>query len=195
VALPKNTETPRTLELQAIVSAAHEKELEIWPVAKSADYAVIGQFITLFGYIDLNLRRIVEAAAAAGVLEENKTKACDLKIDKVETAIQSLPGMPVENKRAIAYIKNLRLVRNLLAHFAVKRFPNDDAYCFLTKSAEDFREAMNVEPEPHVLMTAVLECKALSGALSEVVGLEKWLSYVAAELVKRFAAGMKTAAP
>jgi hypothetical protein len=195
VALPKNTETPRTLELQAIVSAAHEKELEIWPVAKSADYAVIGQFITLFGYIDLNLRRIVEAAAAAGVLEENKTKACDLKIDKVETAIQSLPGMPVENKRAIAYIKNLRLVRNLLAHFAVKRFPNDDAYCFLTKSAEDFREAMNVEPEPHVLMTAVLECKALNGALSEVVGLEKWLSYVAAELVKRFAAGMKTAAP
>ena len=195
MALPKNTETPRTLELQAIVSAAHEKELEIWPVAKSADYAVIGQFITLFGYIDLNLRRIVEAAAAAGVLEENKTKACDLKIDKVETAIQSLPGMPVENKRAIAYIKNLRLVRNLLAHFAVKRFPNDDAYCFLTKSAEDFREAMNVEPEPHVLMTAVLECKALSGALSEVVGLEKWLSYVAAELVKRFAAGMKTAAP
>ena len=142
---------------------------------------------------DLNLRRIVEAAAAAGILQETKTKACDLKIDKVESAIQSLPGMPTQNKRAIAYIKEWRLVRNLLAHFALKRFPNHDAYLFMTKSAEDFREAMNVEPEPHVLMTAVLECKSLSAALSEVVGLEKWLSYAAAELVKAFAGGVKIA--
>jgi hypothetical protein len=56
VALPKGTETSKTLELQAIVAATHEKELEAWPLATSADYAVIGQFITLFSYIDLNLR-------------------------------------------------------------------------------------------------------------------------------------------
>jgi len=84
VALPKSTETPRTRELQAIASATFEKELEAWPLATNTDYAVFGQYITLFSYIDLNLRWIVEAAAAAGILQENKTKACHLKIDKVE---------------------------------------------------------------------------------------------------------------
>lgn len=191
MALPKSTETPRTLELQSIVAATHEKELEMWPLAGNADYAVFGQYITLFGYIDLNLRRIVETAAAVGILNENKTKACDLKIDKVATAVQSLPGMPAENKKAIGYLKSMRTLRNLLAHFAVKRFPSDDAYCFLTKSAEDFRSAMNVEPEPDVLMTAVVECKEVSRALSELVGLEKWLASVAAELVRQYAAGVR----
>lgn len=188
MALPKGHETPEVRALQDIVEAAHETELmQQWPLVTAADYALFGQYIVLFSYIDLNLRRIIEAAAAAGIVKEAKSKASDLSIEKVESAIQALPGFPKENKRGIAHIATMRTMRNLLAHFAVRRFPKHDAYCFLTKSAEDFRRALRAESEPNVLMTAVIQKKSLDAALSEVVGLEKWISYAAAEMVKAYA--------
>jgi hypothetical protein len=177
------------------VAATPESALQHWPLVIRSDYTLFGKYITLFGYIDLNLRRIVEAAAQAGIIKENKTPATDLNIDKVETAIQALPGWPAESKRDIGLIKEARKVRNLLAHFAVKRFPHDDAYLFLTKSAEDFREAIGDEPSPHQLMFAIAEVKSVREGLSQVTKLENWLSYVAAELVRRFATGHLSAEP
>jgi hypothetical protein len=195
MALPKSIETPRLVDLRAIVAAIPETTLQEWPLVIRSDYTLFGKYITMFGYIDLNLRRIVEAAAYAGIIKENKVPAADLKIDKVETAIQTLPGWPVENKRGIALIKEARTVRNLLGHFGVKRFPNDDAYLFLTKSAEDFREAIGEEPTPHQLMFAIAEVKSVREGLKRVENVENWLSHVAAELVRRFAAGHLSAAP
>ncbi len=189
MALPPAVETPRLLELRAIVDRTAEKAIETWPQVTQDDYATIGEYLVLFAYIDLNLRRIVEAAAGKGLIVENKTKARDLKMDKVENAIQTLPGWPPVNKQAMGTLKQLRQVRNLLAHFGVKRFPNDDAYLFLTKSAEDFRKVFDTEPTVDHLMFSVVECHTLTSALAKVRHLEKWISLVAPELVRRFHAG------
>jgi hypothetical protein len=195
VALPKQMETPRLLELRAKVAATPEKALENWPLVIRSDYTLFGKYITLFGYIDLNLRRIVEAGAQAGLIKETQTPASDLNMDKVETAIQSLPGWTIENKKTIGLIKELRKRRNILAHFGVKRFPNDDAFLFITKSAQDFREAFGEEPTPYQMMFAVAKCASVRGALKKVAEVEHWLSYVSAELVRRFAIGQLSAAP
>jgi hypothetical protein len=105
VALPIPRETPRTLELRAIAHATPETTMQHWPLAIRSDYTLFGKYIILFGYIDLNLRRIVEAAAQAGLIAEKNTSAMDLTIDKVETAIQTLPHWPEENKRGIGRFK------------------------------------------------------------------------------------------
>jgi hypothetical protein len=195
VALPKAIETPRLVELRAIVAATQEKALENWPLVTRSDYTLFGKYITLFSYIDLNLRRIVEAAAQAGVIKENKTPASDLNMDNVENAIRTLPGWANENKKAIGRIKELRKIRNILAHFGVKRFPKDDAFLFITKSAQDFREAFGEEPTPHQMMFVVAECASVRNALKKLTEVENWLSYVAAEPVRRFAVGHISAAP
>jgi len=33
-------------------------------------------------------------------------------------------------------------MRNLIAHFAIRRFPNDDAFLFIAKSARDFKKQL-----------------------------------------------------
>ncbi len=194
VPLPKSFETPAVKDLMAIVSATTEVELSGWPGVRRADCAKFGQFICLMSFADFNLRRVVEAASATGVIKETKVKAQDLKIGKVGTAVQSLPDMEVKNKRAIGRLQELRTLRNLLAHFAVKRFPHHDAYVFFTKDAGDFRDMIGSDPEPDEMMTVVVEHSAFLVALSELAALEKWLSGFTFEMLTRFKNGVGTAA-
>ena len=46
---------------------------------------------------------------------------------------------------------------------------------------------MGAESEPNTLMTAVIECRTVNAALSEVVGLDKWVSHAASQMVKAYA--------
>jgi hypothetical protein len=64
MALPPSTETPRLRYLQNIVDAA-DGGWAGWPTPKETDYAQIGKIIVLFTYIDVSIRRIVEAAGNA----------------------------------------------------------------------------------------------------------------------------------
>ena len=59
--LPISHETPRGRHLQNILEAATANDLSGWPMLNEKDYVLIGGVVVLFSYIDLNLRRILEA--------------------------------------------------------------------------------------------------------------------------------------
>jgi hypothetical protein len=63
MALPKSQETPRGRHLQDILEKAAATDLAGWPMLNEKDYVLVGAFIVLFSYIDLNLRRVIEALA------------------------------------------------------------------------------------------------------------------------------------
>lgn len=195
MALPKGIGNAATEKLNKLFEKDPENALQKWPDVTKDDYAIFGQYIVLFSYIDLNLRRVVESAAKAGIVKETKTKARDLKIDKVETAIQTLPKWPDANKKAMGQIRRYRTGRNLIAHFAVKRFPSDDAYVFITKCADDFRDVFKEEPQHDTLMHGVIEAKAIRSALKNVSDLQRWMAIVAHELCGRFEKGVLHAGP
>ena len=75
----------------------------------------------------------------------------------------------------------MRPMRNLIAHFIVRRFPEDDAFLFMTKSDKDYKRYYGTEPSPMVAMTAVIERKELVKVLKEVREIHKWLAVVAQE--------------
>ena len=62
MALPPSTETPRLRYLQDIVDTATDGGWADWPTPKESDYTQFGKIIVLFSYIDVSMRRIVEAA-------------------------------------------------------------------------------------------------------------------------------------
>jgi hypothetical protein len=64
------------------------------------------------------------------------------------------------NALALRRIKEFRKLRNLLGHFAVKRFPAEDALVFVTKSAADYKRVLGAAPDPGVVMTAVADLTA-----------------------------------
>lgn len=181
--LPKGVETPRLLELKAILDVVDFAEIVTWPLPKEEDHELVGRFISIFTYIDLNLCRIVEMADRANLLEPPWAgKTARLTIDNVEDAIISLPGWSEGNSIALQKVKELRCVRNLLGHFAMRLFPKDEAFIFITKSARDYKWAFGGEPPPAILMTAVSERSEVVEALAFAEGLQNWLADLAPQL-------------
>jgi hypothetical protein len=186
--LPKPVETPRLLELNALVSATTMDDLAKWPLPTEDDFALVGAITVQYGYIDLNLRRIAEAAHAAGILEQlGKRPISDMPITQIEKLVLAFPGFKPPDKFALGQIIDKRGVRNLVAHFAMRRFPNDDAYLFLTKSAYDYRQVYDDEPTAETLLTTVLECEELRTARRRIERLQAWLADATPSLLKYFA--------
>jgi len=152
-----------------------------WPQPNKSDIVIIGGIVVLFSYVDFNLRRLVEAFHYANLLpEEWREKASKLDSAQLAKAIWETPvwAGPEDDVAALKELEELRLLRNLVAHFMVRRFPNDDAYLFVTKSARDYKRAFGAEPALGVAMTAIVECQQVKGALHRIEYIHNWLAQV-----------------
>src|SRR5438128_869821 len=78
-------------------------------------------------------------------------KTAKMHLSDVETILETAPDISPNNALALSRIKEFRKLRNLLAHFAVKRFPTEDALVFVTKSAADYKRVLGAEPDPGVV--------------------------------------------
>jgi hypothetical protein len=185
--LPKSISTERGRQLQAILSASPPEVLVQWPMPTKDDYVLIGAIIVLYSYIDLNLRRILEVVDLAGVLPPPwKGTTANLTIADVQKAIQSLPDWSESNLYALRQIEEFRGIRNLLAHFAIRRFPEDDAFVFVTKSARDYKREFGADPQPGAVMTGVAEVGQIREIIKVVEKLVTWLSQATAQIEDQY---------
>jgi hypothetical protein len=141
----------------------------------------------LYSYIDFNLRRFIEVLERAKVLPKRWLgKTASMPIGDIETIIQAMPDWAPNNVFAFARIKEFRKVRNLMAHFAVRRFPNEDAFVFVTKSAPDFKRVIGREPEPAMAMTGVADICQVRDVIKVIDGLLRWLSQATGEVEDQY---------
>jgi hypothetical protein len=99
-------------------------------------------------------------------------------------AVQSVDWAP-ESLAALKQIEEFRGTRNtcnILAHCVIRRFPEDDAFAFLFKSAEDYREHFGTDPPYGMTMTAVVDRAQLLQMLPEIERLQIWLSTATMQL-------------
>jgi hypothetical protein len=179
MALPPSTETPRLRYLQDIVDAATYGGWADWPTPTESDYAQFGKIIVLFSYIDVSIRRIVEAAGNADSLGDPwKGRVSKLNISEADQAVLSLDWSD-PNRTALNQITERRGLRNLIAHFAVRRFPSDDAFLFFTKSERDFKRLYGRDPEPGAIMTAIVESSQLNDGFRHIHKLQEWVAQAA----------------
>lgn len=180
--LPPGVETPRGRELQEILNRSGEA-FSNWPMLKKEDYNSIGGLIVLYSYIELNLRRIVEAYDHAALLQPPwKGKSRKLRLSEVEMAVQRMLAWREAEMSALKRMEELRSFRNLVAHFAIRRFPDDEAFVFIARSAKDYEKQFGAEPPAHAMLTAVLEAHVLPNVVKEVEGLQNWLATVAVQI-------------
>ena len=186
MALPKNVETPRGLELQAKLKAA-EASMKEWPMPTKDDYVLVGGIVVLFSYVEFQLRRLAEAFDYANLLPgEWKGRAANLDIGQVEQAVMAAPVWAgAADLEALKTLADLRPLRNLVAHFVMRRFPTDDAFVFVAKSAKDFKREFGMEPGLGVAMTAVVERQQVVDALRQIEHIHNWLALVVPEFEKR----------
>jgi hypothetical protein len=175
--LPKSTVTPRLAELQQKLLKVTGKEIGGWPQVTRDDIVLVGCVIVLYSYIDMDLRRIVEAAENGGVLQAPyKGKIARMPISEAEKAVMSLPDWSPPNMVALNRIQEMRGLRNLFAHFAIRRFPNDDAFVLVTKSIADYKREFGSEPTAGEAMTAIIEVGQVKETIKEIQRVHTWLA-------------------
>ena len=176
--LPTGSDTPRLRYLQSVLDAADAGfAVSEWPKLTTEDSLAIGRLIMLYNFIELNLRRMVEAWEDAGLLRvPTKGRARDFHIGEVEAAAQTMVPWPVEQLSAFKLLAEIRLLRNLVAHFAARRFPSDDGFLFIAKSERDYRRQFGGESAPNEWLTVVMDGQVLNEALERVEGAQLWLA-------------------
>lgn len=103
-----------------------------------------------------------------------KGKVQKLSMRKTSDAVLSSPMWIGSNRKALERIQEIRGLRNLLAHFIVRRFPEHDAFLFITNSAYDFEQVYGVKPPPDGVLYGILEAPVITGILPEIVHLLQW---------------------
>jgi len=186
VALPKSVETARNRYLFDLIHGSSLPVIE-WPVPTKDDVLLVGRIVMLYSYIDFNLRRMIEVLDHAHALPDRWIgKSAKLHLGEVETLLETAPGISPSNVLALRRIKEHRKLRNLVAHFAIKRFPSEDALVFVTKDASDYKKVLGALPDPGMVMAAVADLPQIRSALSELEGIQHWLSAATNDLETMF---------
>ncbi|MGX9428041.1 hypothetical protein [Bradyrhizobium sp. LeoA1S1] len=186
--LPPNSITERGRYLQAKFDAVEgHVALSEWPRLSEKDQFHIGRIVMLYSFVELNLRRMVEAWEDAGLLTvPMKCKAKDLRIGALEETVQRMFPWPDNELNALKRLAEMRTLRNLVAHFGAIRFPDEDAFVFIAKSESDFkRQFPGKTAQPGILMTAILDGPVLAGVMDEVQHISEWLAKQTAIMVRQ----------
>jgi hypothetical protein len=192
MALPTSVETERTLYLNKILQSVPPEQLVDWPMPTRTDFALIGKIVVTYSFIDFYLLRLIEIYEKAGQLPEKwKGKTEKMPIVTVGEVIAERPDWAPANLTAFKTISEFRKIRNLMAHFAVKRFPNEDAFLFLTKSASDFKKVLGVSPEPGMAMTGVVDIGHTAKIYKVIERLLTWLSQATRQVEDQYFESLK----
>ena len=190
--IPPEHRTQRSNELQAKLQDLGDlSELEN---LTSEDFRLIGAYVQIYNFIEFNGRRCVEIFARAGLLDGRSAKkpqrlhlstlietikSVVVRMDAVENVADSLVKLDeIEQRRGI---------RNLLAHWAARRLPGEDAIVLLTMSGFDEQQISEADtPFGDYARTAILDLADVRGLLVHMAEYEKWIGHKVAEWYARF---------
>jgi hypothetical protein len=114
------------------------------------DYAIIGQFIQLYCYADLNIRRIMKAASTVDATQ----KAPKVRDSEALEFLRQLPDnfhIPHETRVGILATANTLILNNSIrhsfAHWAIKRVRGKDAFAVFSANEVEAKHRSG-EPLP-----------------------------------------------
>ncbi|WP_316169379.1 hypothetical protein [Bradyrhizobium sp. SZCCHNRI1058] len=182
MALPRASETERTVHLRKIVESA-ENVVE-WPRLTDEDLLLFARIIHMYSSIDFLLRMTVEVMDQNGLVA-SEWRGRTAKISnmyELNRAICSGQFWNEGHRSAFAAIEEHRRARNLVAHFIARRFPNENAFIFMTKSASDFKQVYGVHPSDGTMLYGVTDAEQLAGLIPVLKGILSWLSRLPKDL-------------
>lgn len=185
MALPKHSETERGLALQKIVNDAGEGDIFHWPNPTTEDYALFGEIMWLYTGLDFVLRMIAEVMDSQGMLEPPyKGKVTRMSIKRTTDAIMSSPMWQPSHRLAFEHINEGRQLRNLIGHFIAKRFVTEDAFLFMTKSADDYEQVYGQPPKPDRMLYGIIEAAQVYRSIPRMKKTLEWAEKLPRDLSK-----------
>ncbi|MFZ0927494.1 MAG: hypothetical protein WAN11_02770 [Syntrophobacteraceae bacterium] len=195
MALPLEHRTPRLEMLQAIVDSTPPEKLFNFPPLEPSDFQIVGMFIQLYNYMELNLRRSIEAFAQAKLLQGDAAKKYPVihssevsatvqnSVKVMDKAIENIP----ETLRILEIIERRREIRNLLGHWAARRIPNENVIVLVTKDEKDAKRIGGIYLCSGHVKNAILDLVDIRELIkNELIPFEMWLAQKTSEWRKRY---------
>lgn len=191
--LPKPNETTETNRPQAFVQQRTPEELGRFPILRRSDMQLIGTYIQIYNYIDMHLRRCIEIFARRDMLSANfGKKYTRIPASKLTSTLRpiflAMPSTEEDVAVAILHFDNIdvgRPLRHLLAHWAARKIPNEDAIVLLTKYEPD-AEQIGIQLNPYGAATAILHMQDIRERIEVIGSYENWLGVKTSEWFKRY---------
>ena len=194
MALPPEHRTPRVERLENIVNGALPEKLFNFPTLTQIDHSLIGAYVQLYNYVDLNIRRSIETFAQAGLLKGKAVKlypkingptltnAVQDVVASMDPSIENI----TESLGRLQEIERRREFRNLMGHWAARRIANEDAIVLMTKNEADAKQISGRFVGTGAVKTAILDLADVRGLLTHLGPYEVWLAMKTSEWRKRY---------
>jgi len=157
MALPKEVDAAKVRAVNEALAKMSPQELSALPPLDNDDLRLFGAISQHYCFLDLNLRRALEIMRIAKHLPSEHVKKYpdynDASLTDVLRGSVKKMDAKVENLKDSLFrleeIGRCRSYRNLLNHFAGKRYPGEDVYVFASKSNRDARKVLGKELADH----------------------------------------------
>ena len=163
MALPPEIKTQKVNDVQNAIGRMSPQEIGALPGLSDEDHHLFGSITQHFAFIDINLRRALEIFQIAKLLPKKAAEAypdiydsdlADVLIKVVEKMDSNVE--PIAASLAwLEAITRFRNFRNLVVHFAAKRFPNADVFVFASKSERDAKNILGATLSHHHVHFAI----------------------------------------
>lgn len=178
--LPKESPTPELQAANADLDCAGESYMRNAPRLTDVQLLDIARYIQAYNYIELNLRRAIDAFAALEVLPERykskyrKLRTSELVAVVVETILSRKLAEPEEEEllRLLKDIEVGRKERNIFAHWAPRQHPSKPMIIFMSKDENDAMRVRGVYLEPGRVATATMYAEDLPKLASSAVQMD-----------------------
>ena len=194
MALPREAPADNVTAVSAALAQMSPNEKANLPPLDDDDFRLFGVISQHFCFIDFNLRRSLEIMRMAKRLPPEHVKKYPnySDADLAGILIQTVKGLDptVENLEEalsrLGEINHCRGYRNLISHFAGKRYPNEDVYVFASKSERDAKKVLGRSLDDHWAHFAVTGRSEFFQLAELLGGHQRWLSFKVVEWDKRY---------
>lgn len=185
--LPKEFKNERTLFLENQIKQIDINKLEN---LTNEDFKIISMYIQTYNFIDLNIRRCFYVLNEKGILEKIK-KDSDANIpnliNKIISCLSELDLNSEQKKEVdekLNEIKYFRNFRNIFAHFAGKRIPNQDAIIFMTNEQKDIKKTLKQTGTSDTVLYSLLDIETIKELVEFSLKYECWLAEFVSMIIK-----------
>ena len=157
MALPNPVDATKVRAVSEAIGKMSPQEIGALPPLDDDDFRLFGAISQHYCFLDLNLRRALEIMHLAKRLapehvkkypnysDASLTDVLRGSVEKMDSDVEKFE----ETLFRLEEIGRCRTYRNMLVHFAGKRYPNEDVYVFASKSDKDARQVLGKELTGH----------------------------------------------
>lgn len=163
---------------------------ELWNLTNE-DFMILGKYIQMYCFIELNIHRLFNSIVLAELFEIKSKGRVSIPciLDKL---IELVGDNLVESSKVdetigkLKEIKFRRDYRNIFAHWAAKRIPNEDGMIFFASDDSDYKKIFGEKIEADMAAYAIFDVADIRGLVTHLSSYEEWIAHFSAEVHEKY---------